>query len=468
MEKHLIESTATKAQSIASMTEFSIRAAIVFNDRKALYEAIEVAKQNKDLDYIVITDDKQSIIAYFNLEKAARLRADSIFSDKVSNDGTSFLVVLPVIFDGSEIGKLRLGLSLKDVYEESSKVRSSILFISIIILFMGFASIFIISTFATKKISKLVTAFNKISAMDLSSRAPVVSDDEFGKLAKAFNIMVDKLENTYMLLESANRSLETKIIELNSTEVELSRAKMEISIALDREKELSDLKSRFITIISHEYRTPLTIILLSANLIENFTLEIEQSIHERVIRQVDKIKQSVSILTSLLEKVLTIKQDLDNTLELSYEVVELSKLLRLILDDVNVLNKDSHNIIYNVNSSEVYMNTDVNQIYHILTNLLSNAIKFSPAGTNIELVLNDNSEFVTIQVIDEGYGFSVEDLNHIFEPFYKSKNTIGIVSGIGLGLTIVKRSVNMLQGQIFVNSVLNKGSNFTVRLPKKI
>lgn len=270
-------------------------------------------------------------------------------------------------------------------------------------------------------------------------------------------------ERTSQLQETMN-DLEVEIAVRKKTETELQLAKEEVDNALEKEKELNSLKTRFISMISHEYRTPLTVILTSTYLIEQFYQGTEK---EQFNKFLGKIRNSVSSMTQLLEDVLTIgrSESVKNTL--IKKKIEIIDFLKDIIEECRVVDKDKHKFIlnYELETSEIL--SDEKCLRHIFQNLISNAAKYSPKADKVIIDIKENKRNIVFQITDFGIGIPKEDISQLFETFHRAGN-VGSISGTGLGLSIVKRCIDMLFGEIGITSELGTGTKFIVELPKDV
>lgn len=248
------------------------------------------------------------------------------------------------------------------------------------------------------------------------------------------------------------------VIKNVSSQKQLER---ELVRTLAREKELNSLKSRFVTMASHEFRTPLTTILSSAFLLENYTgdrLESEKKKH------IDRIKRSVHGLTDLLNDFLSLGKLEEGMVEVSYKPIKLRDFVAELLQEVSLVKKEGQQIVMEFRGDQDEILMDRQLLRNILLNLLSNAIKYSPVASTIGLEVTTVPHKLKLSVRDEGIGIPVAEQRYIFKRFFRANNTSDI-QGTGLGLNIVKRYVKLLKGNIYFNSVLNKGTTFTVTLP---
>lgn len=245
------------------------------------------------------------------------------------------------------------------------------------------------------------------------------------------------------------------------TNEKLKIATDELQKALEKEKELGDLKIRFISMISHEYRTPLTIILSSASIISKL---IERQEYHKIKEFTAKIESSVQNMVKLLEDVLSISKNEDSKTKVQLFYLNLEMTVKQILSDIKLSNKyeNEYNLDIVGDFKEVF--TDEKLILQILNNLISNAFKYSPNKMPIYIRLSDEKQYYKIYVKDNGIGIPQDSVANLFESFYRANN-VGAISGTGLGMPIVKRAVDALQGTIEVKSEENCGSEFTVKLP---
>lgn len=239
---------------------------------------------------------------------------------------------------------------------------------------------------------------------------------------------------------------------------------MMLQKSLEKERELNEIKSRFISTTSHEFRTPLTSLLLSTDLIKRYGSN--WSIEKRD-GHLDKIRNSVKYLTTLLEDMLTLNRAESGEIGYKPEQINLLKFADECLEDAKSLVNSNQRLKLNYNSEETEYFLDSKLMKFVFNNLLSNAIKFSGADENIELSISSNELWLIIKVADKGIGIPANEIGKIFDSFYRSKAAENI-AGTGLGLAIVKRAVELHNGEIAVNSEVNKGTTIVVKIPKII
>lgn len=254
--------------------------------------------------------------------------------------------------------------------------------------------------------------------------------------------------------------VEVRTQSLNETILALESAKEQISNSLESEKELNQLKSRFISMASHEFRTPLSTIQLSASLIEKYA---EAAGVAEIAKHVNKIKSSVTGLTAILNNFLQIEKLESGKVEAHLSDFDLRELAIEITEEMQSLTKTGQKINYENLTENTIAKLDKNLIKNCIINLITNAIKYSHEGSLIEFKTEITAEQCIISVKDNGIGIPVEDQKHLFGAFFRAHNT-GNILGTGLGLNIVLRHVEMMQGGITFEST-TKGSLFTLTFP---
>lgn len=258
-------------------------------------------------------------------------------------------------------------------------------------------------------------------------------------------------------LDSINKELVSEIEKKKDAEEQLKNS-------LEKEKELSQLKSRFISTASHEFRTPLSAVLSSAELIQRFGKTWpEEKFNEHILR----IISSVDYLSGLMDDVLTVNRSEAGKTKIILQPTNFYNLCLRVVEDVQSNLSANYQLVFNYHLTQKEFNLDSKQIYTSLLNLISNAIKYSPDGGKIELNVSDGGEYLFISIKDEGIGIPPEDIPNLFEPFHRSQN-VGEIRGTGLGLSIAKNSINLHNGKISVDSTLGKGTTFNIYLPKNL
>jgi len=248
----------------------------------------------------------------------------------------------------------------------------------------------------------------------------------------------------------------TNITEQKRTEVEMLNA-------LKKERELGELKSRFVSMASHEFRTPLSTILSSANLIAR---QNEPGQEEKRLKNVERIRSSVRNLVDILNEFLSLGRLEEGKVSANPEVFDLVEFMDEIVQELQHAHKPGQQVHINSPQSAIEVQVDKQFARNIFLNLLSNALKYSPEGKPVEIVIDHHPPTFSVKIADRGVGIPEDEHKHLFDLFFRARNATNI-QGTGLGLPIVKKYIDLMQGDIAVESQLEKGTTFTITLPLK-
>lgn len=263
------------------------------------------------------------------------------------------------------------------------------------------------------------------------------------------------------LNENLEEQIKNRTKALLETLQHLETSKKELEKALSKEKELGELKSRFVSVASHEFRTPLSTILSSIQLISKYNLTEQQEKREKHIQ---RIIGSVNHLNDILEEFLSVGRLEEGKIKANFAQHDLEICFNEVTNEMQNIAQQGQKIIFSHTGDKIVV-TDCSILKKVLINLLSNAIKFSPENSNIHIKSVLDEQGLIIQVSDEGIGISEKDQKHLFERFFRAENAINI-KGTGLGLHIVAKFVEMLHGDIFIDSELGKGTRVTLHFNK--
>lgn len=273
-----------------------------------------------------------------------------------------------------------------------------------------------------------------------------------------------ELESVTHQMRKLNTELERKVDErtyiLKEALQKLENSQIELSEALDKERQLNEIKSRFVSMASHEFRTPLSAVLSSASLLSKYTKEDEQ---EKRDRHINRIKDSVKHLNDILEDFLSLGRLDEGRVAADPAEFNLKELISETLADLKLLLKNGQKFQYVYDGSEI-VNADKRLLRNIIINLASNAIKFSGEYTQVEIAVHVNEHNAEIKVIDNGIGISEEDQEHLFSSFFRGSNAANI-QGTGLGLHIVKRYTDLMNGTVHLQSKLGLGTTVLITFP---
>ncbi len=284
-----------------------------------------------------------------------------------------------------------------------------------------------------------------------------INDTTFKK--KAENDLINKNSE----IEKLNENLEREVINRTNALVEtmksLEISKKDLEIALEKEKDLGELKSRFVSMASHEFRTPLTTIQSAASLIEKYQKIEEQEKRER---HTQRIKAAVGNLTDILEEFLSVGKLEEGRVEAKMSMFNIQELVQECMLDLRSITKKGQKFDFQIiGNNEVFL--DKSLLRKIIINLCSNAFKFSPENSVVLLTVDNQVDTFVLKVNDKGIGISKEDQKHLFDRFFRGTNVTNI-QGTGLGLHIVARYAELLNGKVSVESKLNVGTTFTIKI----
>ncbi|HEY9872735.1 MAG TPA: ATP-binding protein [Candidatus Obscuribacterales bacterium] len=239
------------------------------------------------------------------------------------------------------------------------------------------------------------------------------------------------------------------------------QAATELHNLLKEEKELSEMKSRFVTMTNHEFRTPLSTILSSAEILEHFHSQISG---EQRLKHLCRIQQAVIKMVQMLDEVMEISKGEAGKIKLNPTLFDLKELCNNLVENQQLIADNKQQIVFKYLGAKRKVIMDENLLQHILNNLLSNAIKYSPTEGAIEFEVTCSKLQATFVIKDSGIGIPAADQAKLFELFYRAGN-VGTIPGTGLGLAIVKRMIDLHQGSIDVESEMGVGTKFTVKIP---
>jgi PAS domain S-box-containing protein len=291
---------------------------------------------------------------------------------------------------------------------------------------------------------------------DISQRIEVQNKLREQRLALA--AMNKKME---ALNEELEKKVQARTAKLQETMEKLEASTDELSKALSKEKDLGDLKSAFVSMASHEFRTPLSTILSSASLLAKYKLTEEQPKRDK---HVQRIKSSVFNLNNILNEFLSLRKIEDGKIATHNSVFNIKELVSQQINEMTEILKAGQHVNY-VHSGNAEVTLDEVLFKNILINLLSNAVKFSGENKPIYISSEQRNIELKFSIKDEGMGISEKDQEHLFQIFYRATNAVNI-PGTGLGLHIVAKYVDMMEGKIEIKSELNEGTQINLIFPQ--
>lgn len=286
-----------------------------------------------------------------------------------------------------------------------------------------------------------------------------------GKFTIGFIVDITIRKQAEERMKSYSTELEKQVKDrtliLEEAVEELERTKKDLHNALAKEKELNEMKSRFVSMASHEFRTPLTTMMSSLSLVSKYEEKKDTQNHSK---HVGKIKSSINNLTDILNDFLSVSKLEEGKVENKPEEFNLKSFIAEIVSEMQQMALAGQKLEHNHSGQET-VRMDKKFIKNVLFNLSSNAIKFSPEGGSVTITSEVTPSEVKISVKDQGIGISKEDQKHLFERFFRGNNATHI-QGTGLGLNIVAKYAELMNATIDLKSTENKGTTFTITIPQ--
>jgi PAS domain S-box-containing protein len=286
-----------------------------------------------------------------------------------------------------------------------------------------------------------------------------------GKFVVAFIIDITQRKQTEERIKNYSSELEKQVknrtMILEEAIQELEKTKKDLHNALNKEKELNELKSRFVSMASHEFRTPLTTMMSSLSLVTKYG---EQNDRENQSKHVQKIKTSINNLTDILNDFLSVSKLEEGKVENMPEELNVKHFIADVISEMKSMAVNGQ-LLTQLHSGNDNASVDKKLLKNVLFNLISNAIKFSPNEGIIEISSHVSNSALKISVKDNGIGISKVDQQHLFERFFRGHNATHI-QGTGLGLNIVLRYIELMNGTIHFESEEQKGTVFTIIIPQ--
>lgn len=314
-------------------------------------------------------------------------------------------------------------------------------------------------------LAELTRATEQMSAGDVSARAIVRREDEIGVLTKSFNQMAHRVASRDAELRQLNQDLEKRVesrtAELTNANRRLDEGHQEALRLLARERELSELKSEFVSLVSHEFRTPLEVIMSSVDNLDRYHDRLQPEKRQHLLQTVNK---SVRRMATMMEEVLVLGRLQTDRIAFKPSPLELRSLCRRVCDEIESATGKRCPVHLDVDRVPAQAFGDETVLRHIFTNLLSNAVKYSPPDEPVDFLVGRDGDDAICRITDRGCGIPEADQKRLFQAFHRGSN-VRQIPGTGLGLLIVQRCVELHGGTIEFESSEGKGTTFTVRLP---
>jgi len=493
-----------KGELLADVVSLVSPEAIYAFDFFALNENVKEISLRKNVVYCAIKDQQGKFITSFlnsedpiikrNIDRSNSMDLENVLP-LVDAEENIITIKKEIVYDGENLGEVYVGMSTQEIieYYNQSVGRNLILTASVILL-LSFMIFYIFKQSALNRIHELILCSEAVAEGNLNQKVKIRSNDELSKLGLAFNEMIVKLKSSLGLKELAlnqikelNKTLENKVQqrteELETINTELSYQQSELKHHRDnlqdlvreqmediiKEKEKVEIasaaKTEFLTNMSHELRTPLHAILSFSK----FGLKkVDIASVEIVKGYFEKIEKSGNRLLDLVNDLLDLAKLESGKLELKFINNDLVDIFSQVNSEFEVLLKEKDiTLKLDCNEESVFLECDRQKIEQVVRNMMSNAVKFSTEHSQIFVEIMDLEDSVKLSVADQGVGIPENELTEVFDKFIQSSKTKDGAGGTGLGLPISKQIVDLHNGEIVAENVLNSGARFWFILPKK-
>jgi signal transduction histidine kinase/CheY-like chemotaxis protein len=468
--RHLLtQDLETQAQIIG----YNSAAAMAFKDEPVATATLSALKAKEDIVAAVLyTPDGKIFAQYVPGGKAAPATIPPQLSRTGSRFGGGYFDVLhDVTLNGERVGSLLLR---SDLREWSFRAKRYALIFFVFVFASGFFALLLSSKLQrmiSRPILQLEDTIRMVSAnKNYEIRAVNTYGDEIGRLMDGFNNMLAEIQQRDTALLNANDQLHARTEELEREVDQRQQAQEELLKAKHAAEDASRAKSAFVANMSHELRTPLNAIIGYSEMLEEETRE---SGNSEVIQDLQKIQTAGKHLLSLINDVLDLSKIEAGKMTLHLETFDVVPMIRQIVSTLERAAVKNANIIkVHIDDGVGTMRADVTKVRQILFNLVSNACKFTDSGTisiSVQPMTSEGEEWIRFQVTDTGIGITPKQRQQLFQEFAQADTSISRkYGGTGLGLAISHRFVQMMSGQIQVDSDPGQGSTFTVLLPVEV
>lgn len=469
VEEQQIVSTRLKAKMIAEIMAYNVAPALIFNDSLGINEQLTGVQSNPEMVFVkIVSPYLQGSSISNNKPSADKYTLGEEQKLLISNDGIVMKYSTPVMHNGMQIGELIAGISLAEFRKSVNAIKGAVTIFSLLIFLLGTLGVYFINRLVTRPLKSIVNAADSIARGNFMIRADVSARDEIGSLAKAFNSMLDVIDQDRENLEMLNKQLEA-IVDVRTKELQQEierRKKYEIELISEKEKaeEVNHLKNIILTNLSHELKTPL-------NGIIGLSEVLEQSVGEVDIELVRSIHESGNRLLESFNSILDLAMLESNSFKYNkLEQIDAVFFIQRLLPNIRLDSAAKKlELKLDIPSLPLFVRCTAYIFSLIVQHLVDNAIKFTHEGS-ISLSLQpgrgEYNKYVLLEIADTGIGIDKADQSIIFEEFRQvSEGLNRKYQGVGLGLTIVKKLVKMCGGFITVISTPGEGSTFTVYFP---
>lgn len=423
---------------------------------------VEEVVQNPIVEKVMLLDHDNRVVVSSNVKDVGKISPS--FTHTGANKESHYWRVKKISNSSGTLGKLALLFSHETLLN-ANKQAIDLGIMTALIGMIGIAIIGIIIGFLlTRRLESLTAAATKIADGDFSVSTNIDGNDELGILGRAFNKMVRSVEKLFSELQDRESQLKAAHTDL---EHKIAERTAELAIARDQALAANHTKSLFLANMSHELRTPLNAINGYSQLIEEIARE---NGYEEILNDIDSVQNAGNHLLAIVSNVLDLSKIEAGKMEFEIREFSITDLIHEVVASVNpLIQKNNNQLEIDYDDSVLTMFTDETKVSQVLINLIGNAAKFTEDGEIRFLIKkHDQHNLVMFSVEDTGIGINPQQINSLFKEFTQADtSTTRKYGGTGLGLALSKRIVELLGGQINVESQLHKGTKFTICLPIK-
>ena len=447
-----MEAMSDKINTISKIASFNVGFGMYFNDRDAVAEQLDPILEIPYISYIVVENQEDSVFYSSNFQRAAEKNYTQIGPDFISEDGSTYKIKTPIVFNYEQLGNIYIGYSLQMIYSEIDQIQGQIVYISLILFIFGVIAAYLFADHILEPLLKIVKASKEITLGKLKTRAAVLTKDEIGKLADSFNEMVDKLDK-------AQEELEQRVKERTK---ELEAALISLQKAKEKAESSDRLKTEFLSQMSHEIRTPINVFLNYASLLK---LELEGKSNEELESDYKAMESASKRLIRTIDLMLNFSEVQSNSYVCQNKQIDIYKeiLVDLVEEYSDSAEEKGLDLVLAGQEATENIYVDKYTVTQIFRNLIENGIKYTEKGKVELTVQSRESGKLSVSVADTGIGIAEKYMEGIFEPFTQEyQGNTRRYQGNGLALALVKKYCELNNADVNVESKKGKGSKFII------